>query len=157
MDFKTFLERFTTRSITVVAVAFCLFHLYTAATGPLTAFEQRVVHLTFGLMLVFLTTPLKEGMGGLWHLGDWVLCLAALIAGGYLYLSADGYRVPSGHTQSVGHRGGYGGGGVTLGGHPPGPWLAPTHHRLGRHPLCLSWQPVAWLGGPTEGLAPSAS
>ena len=89
MDSDTMMQKFTARSITVIGVVFCLFHLYTAATGPLTAFEQRVIHLTFGLMLVFLATPLKEGLGGAWRLIDWAFCLFALAAGSYLYLSAE--------------------------------------------------------------------
>ena len=83
------LERVTGRSITLVAVAFCLFHLYTAATGPLTALEQRVIHLSFGLMLVFLVNPLTKGMQGWWKLLDWAFCLAALAAGAYLYLFSE--------------------------------------------------------------------
>ncbi len=89
MDANKPLERFTAHSITVVAVAFCLFHLYTAATGPLTAIEQRVIHLTFGLMLVFLVKPATRKMEGWWKLGDWFLCLAALAAGTYLYTNAE--------------------------------------------------------------------
>ena len=89
MDFNNLLQKFTARSITVIAVAFCLFHLYTAATGPLTAFEQRVVHLTFGLMLVFLAVPLTSRLEGAWRLVDWFFCLVALTAGAYLYLSAE--------------------------------------------------------------------
>lgn len=86
---KNFLDNFTSHSITLVAVAFCLFHLYTAATGPLTATEQRVIHLTFGLMLVFLTMPAAKGLKGWWKLGDWALCLIALAAGTYLFTNAE--------------------------------------------------------------------
>ena len=74
---------------TVVAVAFCIFHLYMAATGPLTAFKQRVIHLSFGLVMVFLVWPPHKGLGGLWKIVDWVLCLIALSAGAYLYFYAE--------------------------------------------------------------------
>lgn len=78
-----------THAFTVLAVIFCLFHLYTAGTGPLTAFEQRVIHLTFGLTMVFLITEQGKGLPGLWKIADWLLCLGALCASAYLYINAD--------------------------------------------------------------------
>jgi TRAP transporter 4TM/12TM fusion protein len=86
---KRALDAFTSHTITVVAVIFCLFHLYTSATGPLTAIEQRVIHLTFGLMMVFLATAPRKHADGLWKLADWLFCLGALAAGTYLYVFAD--------------------------------------------------------------------
>lgn len=76
-------------AFTLVAVVFCLFHLYMAATGPLTAFEQRVIHLSLGMVMVFLVCPARREPGGLWIIVDWVLCLSALSIGGYFYFSAE--------------------------------------------------------------------
>lgn len=88
-NFNKMLATFTSRSFTVVAVAFSLFHLYTSGTGPLTAIEQRVIHLTFGLMMVFLVTSPRSGVSGRWKILDWLFCLGALAAGTYLYLYAE--------------------------------------------------------------------
>ena len=79
----------TTHAFTLVAVAFCLFHLYMAATGPLTAFEQRVIHLSIGIVMVFLVCPARKELGGLWKIVDWGLCLSALAIGAYFYFSAE--------------------------------------------------------------------
>lgn len=88
-NFKKWLLTISSRSFTLVAVVFSLFHLYTSATGPLTAIEQRVIHLTFGLIMVFLAVPLKPKVSGLWKMLDWVMCLSALASGAYLYLYAE--------------------------------------------------------------------
>lgn len=79
----------TSRAFTIVAGAFCLFHLYMAATGPLTAFEQRVIHLSIGMLMLFLVCPLHSGAGGLWKIVDWVLGLGALAIGAYFYFNAE--------------------------------------------------------------------
>lgn len=81
----------TTAQVTaLVCVLFGLFHLYTAGRGPFSAMDQRVIHLTFGLVLVFLNKPIHTGVEGVWRLFDVLLALVALAVGGYLYLySAD--------------------------------------------------------------------
>lgn len=43
--------------VSVIAIAFSLFHLYTAAFGVLPAQIQRAVHLGFGLALTYLLYP----------------------------------------------------------------------------------------------------
>ncbi len=74
---------------TVVAVAFGIFHLYMSATGPLTAFKQRVIHLSFGLVMVFLVLTPGQGKNILWKITDWILCLISLSAGAYLFISSE--------------------------------------------------------------------
>jgi TRAP transporter 4TM/12TM fusion protein len=49
-----------TRVVTVVAILFALFHLYTAYTGSLMAYKQRAVHLGFALVLAFLLFPFRS-------------------------------------------------------------------------------------------------
>src|SRR5690625_3169229 len=46
--------------ITSIAVIFALFHLYTAAMGRFGALQLRSVHLGFALVLIFLTTSLRQ-------------------------------------------------------------------------------------------------
>lgn len=74
---------------TTVCAVFCLFHLYTAATGPLTAMEQRVIHITFGLILVYFNKPIRHGVGEHWRLLDLFLALGALLVGAYLYIFSE--------------------------------------------------------------------
>ena len=66
------------RVISAVAICFSLFQLYTAIFGVLDAQIQRAIHLSFGMVLVFLLYPSR----GSWsrtklHLLDVVLAIAA--------------------------------------------------------------------------------
>ncbi len=79
----------TAHVTTLVCVLFGLFHLYTAGWGSLGAMDQRVVHITFVLVLVFLNKPIRTGVEGAWRLLDVLLALAALAVGGYLYLYSE--------------------------------------------------------------------
>lgn len=74
-------------AVSVVAVAFALFHIYTGGVRPMAAFEQRTIHLTFALVLVFLLRPFKRGGGVSWV--DVCLSVVATLVGGYLYLESD--------------------------------------------------------------------
>src|SRR3546814_9946620 len=51
---------FWSDAIFVIAVAFAVFHLYTGAFGLLEGIKQRVIHLGFALVLVFLSRPLSN-------------------------------------------------------------------------------------------------
>jgi TRAP transporter 4TM/12TM fusion protein len=72
----------------VIALAFAFFHLYTGGVLPLVAFEQRAIHVTFALMLIFLLRPFKKGMGVSWV--DVSLVIVTAICGIYLYMESDG-------------------------------------------------------------------
>lgn len=69
--------------ISVIAIAFSLFHLYTAAFGVLPAQIQRAVHLGFGLVLTYLLYPAtRKGVHKLaWY--DVGLALLALFVMSY--------------------------------------------------------------------------
>ncbi len=70
--------------VTVVALAMCAFHLYTAQFGLMPAVIQRGIHLLFGVMLVFLLFP--SGKGTRW--GKWFRVLDYLLmAAGVLGLA----------------------------------------------------------------------
>lgn len=73
--------------ISVVAVAFALFHLYTAGFRPLVAYEQRGIHLTFALVLIFFLRPFKKDKGISWL--DVCISVLATIVGGYLFFESD--------------------------------------------------------------------
>jgi len=71
--------------VAAIAVAFALFHLWRAYTGPMGALQQRSIHLTFALVLTFLVQPFLRRMGKQ-RLPWWDLFLVglALLVGGYL-------------------------------------------------------------------------
>lgn len=75
------------KAITVIALALGLFHIYTGGFRPLAGYEQRTIHLTFILVLVFLLRPYKRGKGLSWL--DVCLSVIAALAGAYLYLESD--------------------------------------------------------------------
>ncbi len=54
------LQKITDKLITAVAVAMCVFQLYTAFYMPFPGMQQRSIHLAFGLALAFLIYPKKR-------------------------------------------------------------------------------------------------
>ncbi|KAF0159410.1 MAG: TRAP transporter 4TM/12TM fusion protein [Syntrophaceae bacterium] len=72
--------------VTIVALAMCAFHLYTAQFGLQPAIIQRGIHLLFGVMLVFLLFP--SGKGTRWEkwfrVLDYLLMAAGVIGLAYL-------------------------------------------------------------------------
>jgi TRAP transporter 4TM/12TM fusion protein len=61
------------RTVTAVAVAMSLYHMYVAAFGPPEAYVFRGTHLLFTMSLIFLLYPSKPGGGWGWRALDWVL------------------------------------------------------------------------------------
>ena len=74
---------FTRRSITTVAVAMSLFHLWVAFFGPPDAYVFRGSHLAFALVLAFLLQPGRHGNADRVGPWDFVLVLAAVAAALY--------------------------------------------------------------------------
>jgi TRAP transporter 4TM/12TM fusion protein len=75
-------------SISVVfAVALSLFHLYAAYMGTIDPWSLRIIHLTLGLAIVFLTCPLFKGKEVSWH--DLLLVILSLACGLYVILNLD--------------------------------------------------------------------
>ena len=70
--------------IDVLALAFALFHLYTATFGTLEGIQQRVIHLAFALVLIFLTRPLGRRTGRGPGLADLVFVAGVLVTSAYL-------------------------------------------------------------------------
>ncbi len=79
---KLWLNRLTA----LVALLMVAFQIYTAGYAPMTAIFQRSIHLTFILVLLFLTIPVskKWPVWLRWSV-DGLLTVAALAMGGYLY------------------------------------------------------------------------
>ena len=64
-------------TVSAIAVAMSLFHMYVAGFGPPEAMIFRGTHLLFALTLVFLLYPLKPGGGIGWRMLDMALLLAS--------------------------------------------------------------------------------
>jgi len=80
--------------IRVVGVFLCLFQLYTAGLGAMTAMRQRCVHLGAILTLVFLSYPLYKKIDKSkfhWsYIIDYLLVALALTVSCYIYFDLDG-------------------------------------------------------------------
>lgn len=74
--------------ITVISVALALFEIYTAATIPLTAMEQRSAHLGLIFALVFLSDSLDR-KHKLIRIMDYVLAALSVLANAYIFLNWD--------------------------------------------------------------------
>jgi len=70
--------------VDLIALVFALFHIYTATIGILEGMQQRVIHLGFALVLIFLTRPLGGRRRP--HALDLLLCLLAVVPSVYLVL-----------------------------------------------------------------------
>lgn len=66
------------------------FQIYTAGYAPMTAIYQRSIHLTFILILLFLTVPVSDRWPAWlrWTV-DGALIVASLAMGGYIYFNYD--------------------------------------------------------------------
>jgi TRAP transporter 4TM/12TM fusion protein len=73
--------------ISVIALSLAFFHIYTGGVRPLVAFEQRTIHVSLALMLIFLLRPFKKGFGPSWI--DFFLVVMTALCGSYLYMEAD--------------------------------------------------------------------
>ncbi|MDX5370796.1 MAG: TRAP transporter permease, partial [Alphaproteobacteria bacterium] len=63
-----------------IALAFAVFHLYTAAFGNLPSLIQRSVHVGFALVLVFLLFSARGRGGRTVAAVDWLLLAVSLAA-----------------------------------------------------------------------------
>jgi TRAP transporter 4TM/12TM fusion protein len=64
-------------TVSALAIAMSLYHMYVAGFGPPEAVIFRGTHLLFALTLVFLLYPLKPGAGIAWRISDAILLLAS--------------------------------------------------------------------------------
>lgn len=79
------------KALSIIAIFFAvcmsLFHLYTGAVGSLDPWSQRVIHLTLGFVIAFLTYPVVKGKKvGVFEIALSVLSLAS---GLYIILNMD--------------------------------------------------------------------
>lgn len=70
--------------VDAIALIFALFHLYTATWGILEGIQQRVIHLGFALVLIFLARPVGPRDRGNPGLIDLVMVLGVVVTSAYL-------------------------------------------------------------------------
>lgn len=78
-------EHYLKLTAKVVCVLFALFQLYTVAFGQLPSIQQRLTHLTFALVLVFIMKPISKKFLWLRPI-DFLFIIAAIIVGAYGFL-----------------------------------------------------------------------
>ncbi|HME44643.1 MAG TPA: TRAP transporter fused permease subunit, partial [Syntrophorhabdales bacterium] len=93
------------RTITVIAVAMSLFHLYTAGFRLYPAMQQRTAHLVFTLVLIFLIFPFRKPENGeqrpaLFYLDLFLVALSFAI-GAYVMLDYEGISSRAGGPDFV--------------------------------------------------------
>ena len=77
-------------AVKCIAISFSLFQLYTAYAGALQPLQQRVVHLTFAMVLTLILFPMfRRQSSGVWLGIDIFLSALVIASGVYLYLNAE--------------------------------------------------------------------
>ena len=84
------MKRWLSSLVALVALLMVAFQIYTAGYAPMTAIYQRSIHLTFILILLFLTVPVSDRWPAWlrWTV-DGALIVASLAMGGYIYFNYD--------------------------------------------------------------------
>lgn len=88
-----------------IAILMSLYHLYTAGFGLIPGIGTRshmIIHLTLGLVLVFLIFPIKRGLGQTkiaWY--DFIIALIALFVGYYLYANQTSSSILTGRMTDM--------------------------------------------------------
>ncbi|OLO40604.1 hypothetical protein BTR23_06360 [Alkalihalophilus pseudofirmus] len=91
--------------ILAVTIAMSLYHFYTAGFGLLPGVGTRshmIIHLTFGLSLVYLIFPIKRGLGQksiVWY--DFLLAIIVVFIGYYLYTNQTSPSVLAGRMTII--------------------------------------------------------
>ncbi|MDI7741424.1 TRAP transporter permease [Lysinibacillus fusiformis] len=82
-------QKFVVWFISIFAILFAVFHLYTTFY-PLPTLQQRAVHLLFGMAIVYLIYPtFKKQDRTKIPLYDWILCAISIASCGYLFMEYD--------------------------------------------------------------------
>ncbi len=85
--FRVFTNRNITILISIIAVGFALYHLYTSALGAPTTLKHRAIHVAIVLCLIFLLYPVKRSASRAklpWY--DAMLAFISLSTAGYIFV-----------------------------------------------------------------------
>ncbi len=75
--------------VAILAIGFSLFHLYTGLLGTLDTLLQRLVHLSFALLLIFIIQPYQTGKPLLDRLINSTPVLLVIASTGYIFFNYD--------------------------------------------------------------------
>lgn len=91
--------------VTVVGVAICLFHVYTAGLGTLTALKQRALHLGCMILIAMLAPMLKKEVKTLkdkiYRVIDMVAAVSGVLCGAYMLYAYEGLIDRAGALNSL--------------------------------------------------------
>ena len=75
--------------VMLLTICYSLFHLYTGLFGTLDTMMQRLVHLSFALLLIFILNPYQTGKPLLDRTINTLMVLIVISTTGYIYLNYD--------------------------------------------------------------------
>ena len=89
--------------MTCIAVCMSVFHLYMAGLGTMPTSKQRMLHLAFTMMIIFLTYPFKtkEGSDKGVSILDFALAALGLAVNMYIFLNLDAISARAGLVEQV--------------------------------------------------------
>ena len=83
-------EKFSARVVSLLAITFSLFQIYTAYFGAYTAIIQRSVHLAFVMAIGFIVYPSKKNEGPAWRFLDAALAILGAASCIYIVFAFEG-------------------------------------------------------------------
>jgi len=97
------LDGFVAKIMTGIAVCMSVFHLYMAGLGTMPTSKQRMLHLAFTMMIIFLTYPFKtkEGSDKGVSILDFALAALGLAVNMYIFLNLDAISARAGLVSQV--------------------------------------------------------
>ena len=97
------LDGVVAKIMTCIAVCMSVFHLYMAGLGTMPTSKQRMLHLAFTMMIIFLTYPFKskEGSDKGVSILDFVLAALGLAVNLYIFLNLDAISARAGLVSQV--------------------------------------------------------
>lgn len=86
--FRIFTHRWMVMVVSAIAIAFSLFHIYTAYAGPLITLQHRSLHVAVVMCLIFLLYPFnKKCSRNKLHFYDFLLAVASILTAGYIFVN----------------------------------------------------------------------
>jgi len=79
--------KFLKSSILLIAYCFSIFHLYTGFFGTIETYLQRLVHISFALLLIFLTKPYKTRKRALDVVINGAVVVAVIASVGFVFVN----------------------------------------------------------------------
>ncbi|WLR51700.1 TRAP transporter permease [Bacillus tianshenii] len=81
------LKKWLKTVVTIIAVSFSLYQLYSAGVSSLPAMQHRAIHLSFALVLIFILYPVTQKGKGKFPIFDLIPILASVSIGAYITIN----------------------------------------------------------------------